>query len=130
MKKIDFIHEFRTQAGQLNSYAIAGDWMRLTETLAADGITLTAADAARWATAGRLPAEAEPLIRDRVTPESAAELDDLATDIAGGSDERAAQIIDDMVRDGVLVDPALVRWREDPDDPDRIIVDVRRPGER
>lgn len=126
--KITFIQQFRDQAERLNSYAVAGDWMRLAERLDGDGIALTAGQAAQWATGGYLPGEAEPLIRSGVTPETADEMDAVATDIAGGSDERAAQIIDGMVRDGALVDPTLVRWREDPADPTHIIVDIDDAG--
>lgn len=125
MGKIEFIHEFRAAATQLNGFRTAGDWMRLSEALRADGITLTAAEAALWADAGYLPGEAVALILDRVSPEQAGELDDLATHIAGGPEQRAAQRIDELVRAGVLTDPAFVRQRQGPDDPDRIIVDIR-----
>ena len=122
--KIEFIKEFRAAARQLNDYRIAGDWMRLADALKADRITLTAADAAQWADLGYLPGEAVALILDGVTPETAGEMDRLATTIAGGPDQRAAQRIDEMVRTGVLVDPARVHRREDPDDPLHVIVDI------
>lgn len=124
VQKIPFIHAFRAAASQLNGYRIAGEWMRLAEALQADGITLTAADAARWADAGYLPGEAVALILDGVSAEQATELDDLGTDVAGGSEVRAAQRIDELVRAGVLVDPRLVRQRQDPDDPERTIVEI------
>jgi hypothetical protein len=129
MKKINFIKSFRASASQLNSYSIAGDWMRLAVQLDAAGSTLTAADAALWADAGYLPGEAAPLIADGVTPQQAAELDELATNIAGGPEAQAMQRIDELVRDGVLVDPSQVRWREDPRDPLHVIVDVMVAGE-
>ncbi|MFG2046113.1 hypothetical protein ACGFIW_01615 [Micromonospora sp. NPDC048935] len=81
-----------------------------------------AAEAARWANAGYLPAEAEPLIADGVTPETATEMDQLADDLAGGPEARAMQVIDAMVADGTLVDPARVRQVQDPDDPTHTIV--------
>lgn len=124
MKKIEFIQQFRAQAAQLHSYAIAGDWMRLAERLASQGITLTSEQAALWATSGYLPSEAEPLIRDGMHPNAAAEMDRLSTDLAGGSDQRAAQRIDDLVRGGVVVNPSRVRWYEDPDDPAHVIVRI------
>lgn len=124
MQKIGFIQEFRAAATQLNGYRAAGEWARLAEALEADGITLTAADAARWASHGYLPSEAAPLILDRVTPDTAGEMDDLATDLAGGSDQRAMQRVDELVADGVLVDPARVRQEVDPDDPHHIIVHI------
>ncbi|GLY08211.1 hypothetical protein [Actinoplanes sp. NBRC 101535] len=123
--KIEFVKEYRAKASQLTDYRIAGDWARLAEHLQNSGITLTAADAARWADAGYLPAEAAPLISDGVTPEQAGELEDLATDIAGGPEARALQVVDDLVRDGVLVNPARVSWHEDPADPTHIIVDIQ-----
>lgn len=124
MQKIEFIHAFRAAATQLNGYRIAGDWARLAEALQADNITLTAADAAHWASLGYLPGDAAPLILDGVTPDTAGEMDELATDLAGGSEQRAMQRVDELVADGVLVDPARVRQDVDPDDPDHIIIRI------
>lgn len=83
-----------------------------------------ASHAAQWANAGYLPAEAAKLIEQGVTPETAREMDQLATDIAGGPEERAAQMVDGLVADGVLVDPRRVRQVQDPDDPTHIILHI------
>lgn len=124
MRKIEFVQEFRASAARLNGFAEAGAWMRLAEGLEADGVILTATQAARWADAGFLAGEAASLILDGVTPETAAELDQVATEAAGGPERRAMDRIDSLVRNGVLVDPARVRQEQDPDDPDRIIVHI------
>jgi hypothetical protein len=124
MRKVEFIHEFRTKARQLAGFRLTGDWVRLAEALEADGITLTGDQAARWANTGHLPGEAAPLIRAGVTPEIADEMDQLAIDIAGGPEAHAMDVIDRLAADGALVNPSRVRWREDPDDPTHIIVDI------
>jgi hypothetical protein len=98
--------------------------MRLAEAMASHGVTLTAAEAARWADAGYLPGEATPLIRDGVTPQTAGEIDELGTELAGGHEQRAMQVIDGLVRDGVLVNPTRVRQQQDPNDPTHVIVHI------
>lgn len=92
--------EYMATATQLGTYRLAREWMNA-------GIDV--ATAAAWASLGYLPAEAAPLIAAGVTPQMAAEMDQLATDVAGSPEERAAQIIDRLVRDGILVDPRKVR---------------------
>ncbi len=101
--KIAFVREFRACAGQLNTYEIAGDWMRLAERMRADGIELSAADAARWADLGFYPGEAEATIRGGVTAQMYAELEQHAEDEAGGPDALAAERIARMLDDGTLV---------------------------
>jgi hypothetical protein len=34
------------------------------------------------------------------------------------------QVIDQLIAEGVLVDPALVRQQQDPDDPNHVIVHI------
>lgn len=107
--------DYYRHATQHRTSRIAREWMEAG---------VPAPVAARWASAGYLPAEAAPLIADGVTPESAAELDSLADDLAGGPEERAAQVIDGLVADGVVVDPVRVRQVQDRSDPNHIIVTI------
>lgn len=118
---------YRAAATQLATGRDARGWMEtMVDYRAAtrEQLEAHAAQSARWASAGYMPGEAQRLIADGVTPETANELDDLAVDIAGGPDERAAQRIDELVRDGVLVDPARVVQTQDPDDPYHTIITI------
>lgn len=106
---------FRSLATQLNTLRDARDWME----------SGTPAEvAAQWATLGYRASEAAPLISQGVTPETAGEMDRLATDIAGGSEQRAMETIDRLVDEGVLIPPHRVRQTVDPDDPTHIIVHI------
>jgi hypothetical protein len=107
--------EYYGGASQHRTSRIAREWMEAG---------VPARDAAAWASLGYLPAEAAPLIEAGVTPRIAGEMDELAEDIAGGHEERAMQVIDQLVAEGVLVDPALVRQQQDPDDPNHVIVHI------
>lgn len=87
---------------------------------------VTAPIAASWAQIGFTAAAAGPLIAEGITAARVRALMWRAgRQLDGGEAERAAAIIDGLVADGVLVDPARVTWREDPDDPTHIIVDIR-----
>jgi hypothetical protein len=110
-----YIDAYYAAATQHRTSRVARQWMEA-------GVPAT--DAAAWASLGYLPAEAAPLIAAGVTPAVAAEMDDLAADIAGSPEERAMQVIDRLVADGVLVDPRRVRRRQDPDNPQHTIVHI------
>lgn len=118
----EWVRQFREKATKLNAYPIAGDWWRLR--LAPWRLRLPADEAAAWASLGYLPGEAAPLIAAGVTPQMAADLETIATDVAGSPEERAAQVIDRLVAGGILVDPARVRTRQDPNDPTHTIVNI------
>ena len=90
---------YMAAATRLATYRLAREWMDAG--IAADA-------AAAWASLGYLPAEATPLIVGGVTPQMAGEMDQIATDLAGGPEQRAAQLIDQLVAEGVLVDPSRV----------------------
>lgn len=92
--------EYVTTATQHATYRAAREWM---------STGVDAATAAAWASLGYLPGEAAPLIAAGVTPEMAAEMEQLDIDIAGSPEERAAQMIDRLVAEGVLIDPRQVR---------------------
>ena len=107
--------EYYQHATQHQTSRAAREWME-------SGVPADVAG--RWASAGYLPAEAAPLIAQGVTPETALEMDEITDDIAGGPEQRAAQVVDGLVADGVLVDPARVRQEQDPHDPTHIIVHI------
>jgi hypothetical protein len=110
-----YTREYYAIATQHQTSRIAREWMEMN---------VPAADAAAWASLGYLPSEARPLIEQGVTPETAREMDQLADDIAGGPEARAMQVIDGLIAEGTLVDPARVRQEQDPDDPHHIIVHI------
>ena len=111
----EFVAVYFEESTQHATYRAAREWMEMG---------VTASDAARWANAGYLPGEAAPLIAQGVTPDTAEEMDQLAVDLAGGSELRAMEVVDGLVRDGLIVDPARVRQMQDPHDPTHIIVTV------
>jgi hypothetical protein len=102
-----YAEEYMAAATHLATYRRAREWMEAG---------VSAETAAAWANLGYLPAEAAPLIAAGVTPQMAGEMDRLADDIAGSPEERAAQLIDRLVAEGVLVDPKRVRRAQLPDD--------------
>jgi hypothetical protein len=123
--QVAFIQEYRAAARQLNRYETGLQWAGFAKWLAkTHGITLTAAAAAQWANIGYFPREALHLIVEGVTPETADEMENLAVDLAGGPEQRKAQRIAELEQSGQFIGPRLVRWREDPDDPEHIIVDI------
>lgn len=95
---------YRAQTTRFCRLDIAADWVRLR---------VPAATAAAWARQGYLPGEAVPLIAAGVTPQMVADLEKIATDVAGGPEERAAQVIDRLVAAGILVDPRRMAPAED-----------------
>lgn len=113
---------YRTALEELDAYRPSTHFLQVARGWYDSGVP--ADEAARWLALGYLPHEAAPLIADGVTPDTAAELEQLADDIAGSPEQRAMQRIDELVRGGVLVDPSRVRWQEDPNDPMRVVVDV------
>jgi hypothetical protein len=119
--KIDFIIEFRVLATQLNTYAIAGRWMRLREEVP----TLTAQEAAAWAGLGYLPEEAESQIRAGITAATAREMEDHAEEQAGGKETLAAMRIAELLGSGALLSLDDVVVVQDPDDPCREIIALR-----
>lgn len=120
-EKIAWINEFRVAATQLNGYAIAGDWMRLAWTLRDEGITLTAEEAAAWASRGFFPGEAEPNIRAEITAAMDREMEAHAEQQAGGPDALAAQRIRELLDTGAILTEADVIRVPDPDGGDDII---------
>ncbi|MFG1872098.1 hypothetical protein [Micromonospora arborensis] len=112
-----YVHEFASKATQLNDYRTGGRWWKLR---------VSADVAAAWANLGYLPERAAPLIAKGVTPETAGELNQVAQDIAGGPEQRAMQVVDGLVADGVVVDPIRVRQAQDPNDPQHTIVHITR----
>lgn len=102
MQKIEFIKEYKALAAKLNTYPIAGNWMRLAVALEAAGVALTAAEAAKWAGHGYLPEEAGPLILDGITADRQAELEQHAADQVGGHEALAAMRIAELHAAGVL----------------------------
>jgi hypothetical protein len=110
-----YIDAYYAAATQHRTSRIARQWMEA-------GVPAT--DAAAWASLGFLPAEAAQLIAAGVTPEMAQVGDEIAVNVAGSPEERAMQVIDRLVADGVLVDPARVRQSQDPDDPQHTIVHI------
>lgn len=117
MKAIEFAKAFRTAASQLNTYALAGDWMRLAQRFEADGVELTAAQAAAWASQGFYPGEAESMIRDGVTPEMHREMEAHAEEQAGGPDNLAAMRIAELLGSGAFLGPDDVISVLDPTNP-------------
>ncbi len=121
----DFVRVFRAAAHQLNRLETARTWAGFAQWLGSEhNIVLTAATAAAWANLGYMPREALPLIADGVSPETAGEMEDLATQIAGGVEQRRTDRIAELERGAGWLGPSKVRWREDPDDPEHIIVDI------
>jgi hypothetical protein len=120
-EKITFIKNFVRLARQLNTYAIAGDWMRLAVALEAAGNELTAAEAATWANHGYLPEEAGPLIADKITADRQAELEQHAADQVSGHEALAALRIAELHAAGVLSRHDVVTV-QDPTDPRREII--------
>lgn len=119
--KVAFITEFRALATQLNTYVIAGRWMRLREEVP----TLTAQEAAAWAGLGYLPEEAESQIRAGITAATAREMENHAEEQAGGREALAAIRIGELLGSGALLGPDDVVVVQDPDDPRREIIALR-----
>jgi hypothetical protein len=115
---------WRGLAVQLNTFAIAGDWARIPEALEADGVELTAAEAAKWAGHGYLPDEAAPLVLDGITADRQAELEQHAADQVGGHEALAAMRIAELHAAGMLGPDDVVRV-QDPFDPSREIIAPR-----
>lgn len=120
--KIAFINEYRRLATQMTHYVIAGNWMRLAEALETSGITLTAAEAARWAGRGFLPEEAGQLILDGITVDQHIEMEEYAAEQVGGHEALAAIRIAELLGSGALLGPDDVVTVQDPTDPSREIV--------
>jgi hypothetical protein len=102
VRKIEFIKDYLRLTTQFRTHPIAGNWMRLAVALEADGITLTAAEAAKWAGHGYLPEEAGPLIADEITADRQAELEQHAADHVGGHEALAAIRIAELHASGIL----------------------------
>jgi hypothetical protein len=119
--KIAFINEYRRLATQMTDHRIAGNWMRLAEALETTDVTLTAADAAKWADLGYLPDEAGQLILDGITADQQAEMEDHAERQAGGSEALAAMRVAELHAAGVL-GPDDVATVRDPFDGSEVIV--------
>ena len=102
MQKVAFIKEYRSTARRLNGTTIAGNWMRLAESLEPAGIILTPAEAAKWAARGYLPEEAGRLILDGITADRQGELEDHAAAQVGGHEALAALRIAELHAAGML----------------------------
>ncbi|MER7280475.1 hypothetical protein ABT369_39160 [Dactylosporangium sp. NPDC000244] len=120
MQKLAFIKELLAARPGIG-HTLAGNWMRLAEALETTGITLTAADAAKWAALNYWPQEAGPLILDGITPEQADELEEHAAEQVGGHEALAAMRMAELHAGGVL-DPDDVAVVRDPFDGWEIIV--------
>jgi len=121
-EKIAWINAFRERATQLNTYALAGDWMRLAWALREQGIELTAVEAAAWASRGYYPGEAEASIRAGITAAMDGDMEAHAEVQAGGPDALAARRIRELLDGGQLVDEADVIRVPDPTDPGQEII--------
>lgn len=119
--RIAFIKAFRTAATRLDTYAIAGRWMRLAEEIPA----LTAEEAAAWADLGYLPEEAAAQIHSGITAAAADEMEDHAEEQAGGPEALAAMRIAEMLAQPGWSGPDDAVSVEDPADPDHEIVMLR-----
>lgn len=114
---VAFIDAFRTEATQLNGYRIAGRWWKLRV-----AHNVTPSDAAAWANLGFLPEEAEPLIRDGISPQQHREMEDHAEGQAGGAEALAAMRIAELTGSGALLGEDDVIRVQDPHDPRREII--------
>jgi len=110
-----YAETYMPSASQFATYRCAREWMEAG---------VPAEDAAAWASLGYLPTEAAPLITAGVTPQMAADLGEIDDTVAGSREERAAQVIDRLVADGILIDPRRVHIRQDPNDLHHTIVDI------
>lgn len=119
--KIEFIEEFRVAARQLNSYVIAGQWVRLRDEMPG----LTAQEAAAWANLGYLPEEAAGQIRSGIPAAMARELEDHAERQAGGPEALAAMRIAEFVAQDGVYGPDDATSVQDPTDAYREIVMLR-----
>lgn len=120
-----FIPTYRTTATRLRDPRTAGDWWRLHRALDADGIELTAEQAAGWADQGCLPAEAEPMIRQGITSATYAEMEDHAERQAGGPEALSALRVADLLGSGAFIGPDDVHVVADPFDPNIEIISPR-----
>lgn len=107
---------YTAHASQLAGRDLAMEWRRRG---------VPAEQAGAWASLGYTPEEAERHIAEGITPEMVRTGEEIGQDIAGGSDIHAAEVIDRMIREGTIVDPALVSRIKDPTDPDVEIIAVR-----
>jgi hypothetical protein len=98
-----FWDEYRARTTQHRRLDIATDWWKLSLRYP----HLTGSIAAGWARLDYLPAKAEPLIRDGVTPAMARQMS-------------RHTIIDP----GQIVDPRRVVRQQDPDDPDHEFITI------
>lgn len=100
-----WVRTYRQHATQLGTLLLAVEWHKLSNTLASENITLTAEQAAAWASRGYQSDEAVPLIRSGVTPELDGDLERHAEDMAGGRVAHLRSRLIDMVDGGTLVLP-------------------------
>lgn len=119
--KIEFIKAFRARATRLNTYRIAGRWMRLREEVP----TLTAKEAAAWADLGYLPEEAATQIRAGISAATATEMERHAEEQAGGPEALAAMRIAELVVQPGWYGPDDALAVQDPEDPNHEILMLR-----
>ena len=116
MNRQEWIETFWAQATQL-----AG----LPESLGWYAMGVAAQDAAAWANLGFKPDEAADLIADGITPQAYREMEDHATEQAGGPEALAAMRTAELVGSGALLGPDDVVTVQDPEDPRREIIAIR-----
>lgn len=100
-----FVRTYRTNATRLGTLLLAVAWHKLSHAVAAEGIVLTAEQAAAWASRGYLPDEAEPSVRAGITAELDAEMEQHVERQAGGSEAYLRQRLAEMAEQGTLVLP-------------------------
>lgn len=99
-----WVRTYRQRATQLGTLLLAIEWHQLSQRLAAENITLTAEQAATWASRGYLPDEATPLIRSGVTPEMGGEMERHMEERAGGPEAHLRRQLIEMAEQGMLDD--------------------------
>lgn len=119
-KLTDYLDAYRASATRQLADLEIQAWMKAR---------VPADEAAAWANLNYYPGECADLRAQGITPAMAAAMEDAETDVAGGEELRAMQVVDQLHATGLLADPSHVVQQVDPDDPNHIIVTIRpEPG--